>query len=391
MGVGEDFEANPYKVTRAQIAREATRLVPTNTRGLPEGFYRSDLLNYGCVIDRRSADEILNPSKNKGGPRVFLADDILILNQSILRAAFVPLSYDEGYPALPDGRPFWAQLEFEPPEVYAAFQMYLEMGTKGHRELYRLAGDPKVQRVMHNARIAASVYSNPSDAEKLHILPPPRAAATDHWIEQDEEGNIVKQNDDVLPTSIALGTHTPEGQRLKSTSMELQEWMLLYHWVHRAQAHDLYWLQGAQQKRQRLSLHLDGAQYTRAVQLEHKLMAFINADIAEMPCSVNDDGDPRFWAEMTPKTALAMLDLLQKTKRVALGLPAAGPAPAEDQGLKPSVQPKARGGQALTDQSTLGNQGGGSDAPAMSDDERMKKIAALVAGARLRQQQGGGS
>jgi hypothetical protein len=63
------------------------------------------------------------------------------LSQEVLDSAFTPLSYEEGYPALPSGWPFWETLEFEPPEAHHEFKRYLELGKKEFRILPQLATD----------------------------------------------------------------------------------------------------------------------------------------------------------------------------------------------------------------------------------------------------------
>jgi len=58
-----------------------------------------------------------------------------------LKAAFIPLNYDEGFPTLPDGQPFWDRFEFEPIPYHTAFQAYLQMPmvNRGVRSLSDLA------------------------------------------------------------------------------------------------------------------------------------------------------------------------------------------------------------------------------------------------------------
>jgi len=69
--------------------------LPKNSYGLPLGLYRIDLL-----------------------PEDPTDED--------LENAFVPIEYSEGFPTLPDGRPVWSQLPFEPQEAFRAFQAYLQ-------------------------------------------------------------------------------------------------------------------------------------------------------------------------------------------------------------------------------------------------------------------------
>ncbi len=390
MGVGsEELGANPFQVTRAYVCREASRLVPTNTRGLPEGFYRSDLLSVACVLDRRSADEIINPTARKSGPaptaesvagRVFHQDDILILDERVLKGAYVPLSYDEGYPTLPDGRPFWSQLDFEPPESYAAFRAYLDQGTKGHRELFRLADRKDIQMLVQGVKMQDAALLDPSLVPKLHLLEAPEVPTTRDPLDPPEEELQTVQVERMLPGDVSLSLSDAKGKKLQAVTAELREWFLMYHWGLRAQAHDLFFLQSTQSRRQRLGLALDDNTYVKSTTLMKKLMGYMDGDDIMVPGSKNDDGIARFWAEMTPKTAIDMMEKLQRMQRVALGLPAASPALPSDQGLP------------LTEQQRLEQKSGRGALPAeaddeetgMSDDERMKRIAALVAAARSR-------
>lgn len=74
-------------------------ILPLNSVGLPTGYWRLDLL----------------PLEN--------------MTEAHLEIAWVPLSYSNGYPALPDGNTFWSQLPFEGAHDYEEFQKYLKMGT----------------------------------------------------------------------------------------------------------------------------------------------------------------------------------------------------------------------------------------------------------------------
>lgn len=54
--------------------------------------------------------------------------------------AYVPLNYEEGFPALPNGQTYWDRFDFEPHDAYACFQAYLQMpsvcgGTRSVRDL----------------------------------------------------------------------------------------------------------------------------------------------------------------------------------------------------------------------------------------------------------------
>lgn len=57
-----------------------------------------------------------------------------------VKAAYVPLSYLEGFPTL-YGVPFWVQLPFEDFTAYKCFDLYLRQGRSGARQIYILSED----------------------------------------------------------------------------------------------------------------------------------------------------------------------------------------------------------------------------------------------------------
>lgn len=95
--------------------------IPLNEYGLPEFIYRADLVPADLdSFDHNEQDHILH-------------------------SAAIDISYREGYPTLDDGKAFWNRMEFEPPVLYDAFDIYLNMPNKyGVRGLETLAGDPAV-------------------------------------------------------------------------------------------------------------------------------------------------------------------------------------------------------------------------------------------------------
>lgn len=190
--------------SRARLCRELIEKVPTNDYGLPIGIYRPDLLPEpdledasigGASEDPESSvgdgsssegetvivgevlpQEYSHPTITHGTDGIdILEDDIgtsppthvsdgkakagnLIpqrkslasnLSHSAIKAAYVPLSYDEGYPTLPYGLPIWGQFPFESSKAYEVFQAYLlmpqadEMGVSARMlsELPRLAAE----------------------------------------------------------------------------------------------------------------------------------------------------------------------------------------------------------------------------------------------------------
>ena len=98
---------------RLQFLEKLTAELPTNEFGLPLGIYRLDLIPN-------------EPTREE------------------LRNAFVPLTYNEGFPAFADGRPLWSHLPFEPAEAFQAFDGYLRLPLytgSGSRSLFDLTAN----------------------------------------------------------------------------------------------------------------------------------------------------------------------------------------------------------------------------------------------------------
>lgn len=109
-------------VPRSNVIRGAARFLPHTQEGLPAGFFRADM-----IPPEVTPNEAKLPSTTD--------------------AAFVPLNYQEGFPALPDGRPFWHKLDYEPPIAFAAFELYTELAKEGPRHLAMLLHSPELQRL----------------------------------------------------------------------------------------------------------------------------------------------------------------------------------------------------------------------------------------------------
>lgn len=164
--------------TTAEVVRALSETLPLNEFGLPDGIYRHDMLimrtpsalpdasssfesrededrgslpaNLGerpsqtldadADADAKGLDESPTQSIESlvPAPTTELTE-LDFVEKSSLRAAYVPLSYFEGFPTLPSGQPFWNRLEFEPPEDYKAFWDYLESGKEGARQLFVLS------------------------------------------------------------------------------------------------------------------------------------------------------------------------------------------------------------------------------------------------------------
>jgi hypothetical protein len=106
---------------RRTLLDQLVKTIPLNPYGLPEFIYRPDLLD---------------PARFDHFPTNEEARAL----QEVLGSAIINLTYQEGFPALPSGLPFWANLEWEDHDGYKTFTEYLEQ--PGVRSLHALQGLP---------------------------------------------------------------------------------------------------------------------------------------------------------------------------------------------------------------------------------------------------------
>ena len=118
----------------AERMRALQQKIPLNDYGLPEGIYRPDLLD----LTRAPSEHQRTPSTIDGATGIAVEDIQIgsasgteLYTKGELRNAFVPLAYTEGFPTMPDGRTFWMQFDFEPPQLHSAFQVYLGQPANG--------------------------------------------------------------------------------------------------------------------------------------------------------------------------------------------------------------------------------------------------------------------
>lgn len=151
---------------RAQLVKRFGSRIPTTSEGLPTGYYRTDMLPAYPIAPQQleaqtsgvtptspgaepTHEDASSKAKATVSPQVpggQVAQDRADL-ADVLRAAFVELNFDHGYPGIPNGMPFWHKLEFESGFAFAAFQLYLESGQEGPRELFSVASNEELLRV----------------------------------------------------------------------------------------------------------------------------------------------------------------------------------------------------------------------------------------------------
>lgn len=89
---------------KAQAVKTLSKNIPRNHLGLPEYFYQCDLLPDMATLSQLPSDEAAH------------------FQDQALRE----LNYDQGFPTLNDGEPFWSQLPHEPKDAFIAFAAYLD-------------------------------------------------------------------------------------------------------------------------------------------------------------------------------------------------------------------------------------------------------------------------
>jgi len=300
--------------TQSFAIQELTKELPLNDFGLPTGIYRTDMLPFdhyeppkGLLAKRNLDLALLSPpavgsntkNQNKQDLTLRLHDSIPLHNDiedelvehevyadheaerihriagfpsSELHAAFVPLQYEEGFPAFDNGIPFWSRMEFEPIDAFEAFSTYIKMaqGSMGDRD--------------------ADAY----------------------------EGHDASGSRSIMELAATL---YPASQQLQAVSI-LTQYYHLYYWGPRAHAYDLYKIAEFRKRQETRAIETQGSHYFEARRLRHRLSQYM-------------DSDEDFWDLMTPKVAIDMMDKITKLERISAGLPAGGPAGESEGGSRP--------------------------------------------------------
>jgi hypothetical protein len=218
--------------SRADFLRELTKTIALNEYNLPRYLYRPDLVDH-------TAAAFTAP----------LTEESAKSAQEMLDNALINLSYDHGYPTLPDGSPLWNRFPFESEDSYTAFSEYL---------------------AAHGARTLHDIPSWPIDA--------------------------------------------------------LQGWFHLYYWRHRALAFDMF-----------RTVHMNRMRVQRIMKTDDTYYLQAEAIVGRLSKALNGKTDEEL-AQIEADKLIGMLEKTQRIQRIALGLPAAGPAAADESGSPLSVE-----------------------------------------------------
>jgi hypothetical protein len=131
--------------SRAEFIKELSALLPTNDYNLPRYIYRSDLLDHTILLplttsspESPCADAVTNLFGEPTTPTTLTPSEA----NDILMSSIVPLDYNQGFPALPNGLPFWDKFDHEPANAFTCFANYLSIaGARTLSECAKLTGE----------------------------------------------------------------------------------------------------------------------------------------------------------------------------------------------------------------------------------------------------------
>ena len=187
-----------------------------------------------------------------------------------LNGAFVPLQYDEGFPAFEDGTAFWSRLPFEPQDAHLAFERYMLMASG-------------------------------------------RAPGT----ENSEDVGMAADGIRSIGTLITKLSPDIDDVKLLAFSDKLTEYYHLYYWGLRVRSYDLFRVTQHHQQQELRAIETQDDHYIKSRKLRTRLEEYM-------------DDDEDFWDMMTPKTALDMHKHLTQLERISAGVPASGPITKDD-------------------------------------------------------------
>ncbi len=395
----------------AEVARTAQERVPTNVYGLPLGIYRSDLMAPSQVVRGQLLPEDLpEPPEPEPGVRgrasarhiYHNGKPVLVLDERVLRQAYVELNYDEGYPQLPLGTAFWDRLPWEPHEAYVAFEAYLKQGLKGSRFTAGLAADQQLQaRILGALELedAGTPDGAMGAASAVVAAAGHNRAGVGTSASQEVQGS--QMGGGPFPESrgapgsglgasaaqSVLHAVAPEYDNSARLMLILRQWYQVYQWAYRAKAYDQFYVASLHRQRQMMAIQLEGQHYLIAERLAQKALVFMGVQEppdGKMPEeALTPEGQNRFWAEATPKVILETLGMAVKLQRLSLGMQGAAPSAPIVINQTTSVQSPTQG-TASAGMRPNSREGDNADGSELSDDERARRIASILDAARAR-------
>lgn len=232
---------------KACTMQEINEAIPTNAYGLPEYIYRADMVP--------NLDDLNTTQRNEH-----------------LEMAILDLDYRQGFPALADGEPFWAQLPCEPDAAYRAFIAYIDTPRAPGQRLGMAGvkldtGQTAEQRKLDTTHPLGPTNTNQVPVRQLHLL-----------------GTIVGK-----PTST------------------LMECSYLFYWPQRVRAYDLFTIAIHRKRKEQRLMELEEDHYDMAT-------SFIDSAKKQLE---------EWFAEpdekMKPKELIDLLSKMVQLQRISVG------------------------------------------------------------------------
>lgn len=331
---GENEQVNAIRALNSEL--------PLNDFGLPTGIYRVDFLPWDDY-DPNPAPVVALPSPSEVGSSESyeassLEDDVArsdsiraeyriagFLAQSLQRA-FVPLQYDEGFPAFESGYSFWHQFPNESLVLYQAFETYLRMN----------AGKP--------------------------------AIIGDFQADETVEGDAASGSRGIAELVDKLHPEL-EGVELLAALDHYRDAFHIYYWGLRARAYDLFRVAQHRKQQELRAIETQDEHYIDARNIRAKIMEYMGS---------NDE----FWDLMTPKVALDALKLATSLERISAGLPTSGPAAANavdrtGQSLEVAFRTIAQDNNVVPEGVTMDKEGHILD-EALTDPEKVRVLQEII-------------
>lgn len=245
---------------KANVIKELTRTVSTNEYGLPNHIYRADMIpaNYNEL----SAQE----------------------RGEILDIAAQQLEYDQGFPTVASGEPFWGKLPFETTEAYNAFVQYLELTMPE-------ATNANAAEEMMNPNLSANTVVSHNESSRAHTRSPIRQLH-------------------ILAPIVGIDTAS------------LLSYSYMFYWTQRAQAYDLFLVACHRKRKERLTLELEGQHYKMSSQLLQTSSQILENALAEI---ANKDYTERdITCEWKMRDVTDVMWKMFQMQRISLGLSPTG-------------------------------------------------------------------
>jgi len=285
----KDSQSQSQEDLQVEALRALQSEIPLNDFGLPTGIYRTDLLPFHDYQPHKpnGANNVKllgSPEESEGAPDGSRSDDLTVAPQAdpltdyriagfpaqALSNAYVPLQYDEGFPAFLSGSPFWCRLEYEPGDAFQAFDRYL------HMNMGKSANQDEDE---YDGKAASGTRSLSTLVAELH----------------------------------------PGSDILRMTEI-YQTYYHLYYWGSRAHAFDLFRVAQFRKQTELRAIETQDEHYVASKRLRHRLGQYF-------------ENETEFWDLMTPKVAIDFFKTVTQLERISSGVPAAGPESESREGL----------------------------------------------------------